>query len=135
MITGAMYDTLLFLHVLAAFLLVAVLGLYWAMYAVDSVALVRLSGIALALWGLASVSVLVFGIWLAFDNDFYDAWEAWIVAAVVLWLVQGAFGSKLSQGYKKMAGGVAERPALSAHVIASVAVILLLIDMVWKPGS
>ncbi len=130
-----MYETLLFLHVLGAFLLVAMLGLYWAFY-VGSGSLVRLSRIAFALWGLGSLAVLVFGIWLAFDVSGYQLWDAWIVVAIVLWLVQGAFGSQLSQGYKRMADGmVAQRPALSAHVVATAAVALLLIDMIWKPGA
>ena len=53
----------------------------------------------------------------------------------MLWLVQGAFGSQLSQGYKAIDGMVAQRPALSAHVVATAAVALLLIDMIWKPGA
>jgi hypothetical protein len=131
-----MYDTLLFLHVLGAFLLVATLGVYWAMYVASSPGwIVRLAAVALPLWGLGSVSVLVFGIWLSFDVSGYNLWDGWIAAAIVLWLVQGAFGSKLSQGYRSVARGVAERPALSAHVIASAAVVLLLADMIWKPGT
>ncbi|HEY7259750.1 MAG TPA: hypothetical protein VH459_11800 [Gaiellales bacterium] len=131
-----MYETLLFLHVLGAFLLVATLGLYWAMYAAGPAGTIaRLGNVAMALWGIASISVLVFGIWLSFDVSVYNPWDGWIIAAIVLWLVQGAFGSKLSQGYKRVASGMTERPALSAHLIASGAVILLLIDMVWKPGA
>ena len=35
-----------------------------------------------------------------------------------------------------MTEGMTERPALSAHVVATAgAVLLLLIDMVWKPGA
>ena len=49
--------------------------------------------------------------------------------------MQGAFGSNLSQGYRRMAGGTSVPPALSAHLIASGAVLLLLVDMVWKPGA
>jgi hypothetical protein len=94
-----------------------------------------LGNLAFPLWGLGSIAVLVFGIWLSFDVSVYNVYDGWIVAAIVLWLVQGAFGSKLSQGYKKMAVGVGERPALSAHLIASGAVLLLLIDMIWKPGA
>jgi len=131
-----MYETLLFLHVLGAFLLVAALGLYWAMYAAGPAgSIARLGNVALPLWGLGSISVIVFGIWLSFDVSQYNPWDAWIVVAIVLWLVQGAFGSKLSQGYKRVAAGMADRPALSAHLIASGAVLLLLIDMVWKPGA
>lgn len=136
MIPPRMYDTLLFLHVLGAFILVAMLGVYWAMYAAGASGwLAPLGTIAFPLWGVGSISVLVFGIWLAFDVSVYDPWDGWIVLAIVLWLVQGAFGSKLSQGYKNLAVGVGGRPALSAHLIASGAVLLLLIDMVWKPGA
>jgi hypothetical protein len=131
-----MYDTLLFLHVLGAFLLVAMLGLYWAMYLAGTPSwMAPLGNLAFPLWGLGSIAVLVFGIWLSFDVSVYNPWDGWILIAIVLWLVQGAFGSKLSQAYKKMAVGVGERPALSAHLIASGAVVLLLIDMVWKPGA
>jgi uncharacterized membrane protein len=129
-----MYETLLLLHVLSAFVLVAVLGIYWARYAGSS-SLVRLSGLAFPLWGAASLSVLVFGIWLAFDVSGYALWDGWMVAAIALWLVQGAFGSQLAQGYKKMTAGMAERPTLSAHVVATAAVALLLVDMIWKPGA
>jgi hypothetical protein len=128
------YETLLFLHVLSAFVLVAALGIYWAIY-VGSASLVRLSGLAFPLWGAASLAVLVFGIWLAFDVSGYRVWDGWILAAIALWLVQGAFGSRLSQGYRAMTGGRADRPALSAHVVATAAVLLLLIDMIWKPGA
>jgi hypothetical protein len=131
-----MYDTLLFLHVLGAFLLVVTLGAFWAMYLAGTPAWITpLGTLAFPRWGLGSVAVLVFGIWLSFDVSVYNVYDGWIVAAIVLWLVQGAFGSKLSQGYKKMAVGVGERPALSAHLIASGAVLLLLIDMIWKPGA
>jgi hypothetical protein len=131
-----MYETLLFLHVLGAFLLVAMLGLYWAMYLVGPAGSIsRLGGVAMPLWGVGSISVLVFGLWLSFDVSRYNPWDGWIVVAIVLWFVQGAFGSKLSQGYKRAASGATDRPPLSAHVIATGAVLLLLIDMVWKPGA
>jgi hypothetical protein len=131
-----MYDTLLFLHVLGAFLLVAMLGVFWAMYLAGAPAWIApLGKLAFPLWGLGSIAVLVFGIWLSFDVSVYNVYDGWILIAIVLWLVQGAFGSKLSQGYKNVASGVGGRPALSAHLIASGAVLLLLIDMVWKPGA
>ena len=131
-----MYDTLLFLHVLSAFLLVAMLGVFWAMYLAGAPEWIApLGNLAFPLWGLGSIAVLVFGIWLSFDVSVYNVYDGWILIAIVLWLVQGAFGSKLSQGYKNVASGVGGPPALSAHLIASGAVLLLLIDMVWKPGA
>ncbi len=129
-----MYETLLFLHVLSAFVLVAAIGLCWAIY-VGGGPLVRLGAVVFPVWGAASISVLVFGVWLAFDVSGYQLWDGWILAALALWAVSGAFGSQLAQGYKKMTEGMTERPALSAHVVATAAVLLLLIDMVWKPGA
>ena len=129
-----MYETLLFLHVLSAFVLVAAIGLCWAIY-VGGGSLVRLGAVVFPVWGAASIAVLVFGVWLAFDVPGYELWDGWILAALALWAVSGAFGSQLSQGYKKMTEGMTERPALSAHVVATAAVLLLLIDMVWKPGA
>lgn len=129
-----MYETLLFLHVLSAFVLVAAIGLCWAIY-VGGGSLVRLGAVVFPVWGAASIAVLVFGVWLAFDVSGYELWDGWILAALALWAVSGAFGSQLAQGYKKMTEGMTERPALSAHVVATAAVLLLLIDMVWKPGA
>ena len=131
---GLVYHTLLFLHVLSAFALVAALGLFWAFYAgVGS--LRRLTGFAFGLWGAGSLLVIVFGIWLAFDVGGYKIWDPWIIGAIVLWFIAGAFGSQLSTGYRRMSAEAAEKPALSAHVLTSVVVALLLIDMIWKPGA
>ena len=129
-----MYETLLFLHVLSAFVLVAAIGLCWAIY-VGGAPLVRLGAVVFPVWGAASIAVLVFGVWLAFDVSGYALWDGWILAALALWAVSGAFGSQLSQGYRAMTRGATQRPALSAHVVATAAVLLLLIDMVWKPGA
>jgi hypothetical protein len=129
-----MYETLLFLHVLSAFVLVAAIGLCWAIY-VGGGSLVRLGAVVFPVWGAASIAVLVFGVWLAFDVSGYQIWDGWILAALALWALSGAFGSQLAQGYKKMTDGIPERPALSVHVVATAAVLLLLIDMVWKPGA
>ena len=88
-----MYDTLLFLHVLGAFLLVATLGVYWAMYVAGpgGGALLRLSGVALPLWGLASISVIVFGIWLALQSlGNAGLWSALIAFYVARGGLQGA---------------------------------------------
>ena len=134
MIGGKMYDTLLFLHVLSAFAMVTALGLFWALY-VASGSLMRLVGFTFGLWGAGSVLVIVFGIWLAFDVGGYSLLDGWIIGAIVLWLIAGAFGGQLSTGYRKLAGGAGERPALMMHVLTSLAVFLLLIDMIWKPGA
>ena len=47
-----MYDTLLFLHVLGAFLLVAMLGVFWAMYLAGAPEWIApLGNLAFPLWG------------------------------------------------------------------------------------
>jgi uncharacterized membrane protein len=133
------YGILLFLHVISAVALVAGLGFFWTLYiGAGSAArptLARLTPFVFALWGAGSVLVLVFGIWLALHVRGYHLWDGWIIAAIILWLVLGAFGGQLSTGYRRMAGADTDRPALSMHVLTSLAVLLLLIDMIWKPGA
>lgn len=129
-----MYHTLLFLHVLSAFAMVAALGLFWAVYFADGGPLLRLTTLAFALWGAASLLVLVFGIWLALHVSGYGLGDFWISGAIVLWLIAGAFGGRMSSGYRKMAVG-GPRPELLVHVVTTIAVVLLLIDMIWKPGA
>ncbi len=43
--------------------------------------------------------MLVFGIWLAIDVDGYEVWDGWVIAALVLWFVMGALGSRTGKIY------------------------------------
>ena len=128
-----MYDWLLFLHVVAGFMVVAGLAAYGVLVFSGGAAVQRaMAAPAAALWNAGALGVLVFGVWLAIDVDGYELWDGWIIAALVLWLVAGAVGGRLERGLRE--GDNAVNPRLLVAVMA-VATTLLLLDMIFKPGA
>jgi uncharacterized membrane protein len=154
-------DWILALHLISAFALVGALTIFSAMIAAlwrtDDPAAVtsfmRLSIPGNALVGIGMGGTIVFGVWLAISLDAYHVWDGWVIAALVLWLLGGFFGSRTGDGYKQTAdmaaqlssSGAARSPELSAamgasrafwfHVATIVVVVLILVDMIWKPGA
>lgn len=156
------HDWLLFLHVLSAFALVAALVLYTVLIAVvwnkdvptDVARLFRISKMGDVLIAVGSIGVLVFGIWLAIEDDRYKVWDGWVIAALVLWLVMGALGSRTGKIYNaardrarslvregnnspnaELRALVQDRRGLWFHTSGVIVVLLLLIDMIFKPGA
>ena len=143
------YEVLLFLHLLSAFALVAGLVLYYtvlvgarrAASAADAKPLLRMTGLATALWNVGGLGVLVFGVWLALDV--YEIWDAWILLAIVLWVVASAAGGPLSRDYRTASGedGDAALATVRASrtslllAVASAASFALLLVMIFKPGA
>ena len=129
----SLYDWLLFLHVLAAFMLVASLAAYGALLLGTGAGAARraLAPPATALWNVGGIGVLVLGIALALEVDGYELWDGWIIAAVVLWLVASAAGGRLQRELREGAAGSAR----VLFAVMAVATLLLLIDMVYKPGA
>ncbi len=133
----SLYEWLLFLHVLAAFALVAGLAAYGVLVLGGGGDAARraLAPPALALWNAGGLGVLVFGIWLALNVDGYELWDGWILAAIVLWLVaSGAGGSLERELGERSAPPQSGRGRLLLAVMA-LATLALLIDMVYKPGA
>jgi uncharacterized membrane protein len=156
------YDWLLFLHVFSAFALVAALTLYTVLIVSvwnkdvpgDVARLFSLQRVGDVLVGVGSIGVLVFGIWLAIDVKGYELWDGWIIAALVLWFVMGALGSRTGKIYKavrdraralvregdnapsaELRALVQNRQGLWLHAASVLVVLLLLIDMIFKPGA
>ena len=133
----SLYETLLFLHVLLAFALVA--GIVALGYVVLSADGEHLRGVlttpALALWNVGGIGVLVFGIWLALDADRYEIFDGWIIAAIVLWLVVSAAGGPLTKALRDTTAAFDRGRARLLLAVMAVATLLLLVDMVWKPGA
>ena len=65
----------------------------------EAVRLFRIQRVGDVLVAVGSIGVLVFGIWLAIDVDGYEVWDGWVIAALVLWLVMGALGSRTGKLY------------------------------------
>ena len=124
-----MTDTLLFLHVLAAFLLMTTVVMLSGV-ALGTPAPARTISLANLLWDVGGIGTLVFGIWLALDIDGYGLFDFWIIAAIVLW----AIATELGRRARGAVDDARERFA-QWHWLRTVVVVLLLADMIFKPGA
>jgi hypothetical protein len=138
------YDWLLFLHVLAAFVMVSGAALFMgALLALrrrpDTVIAARLAPAATVLWGIGSLAVIVFGIWLAFHVSVYSITDGWIIAAIVLWAIGGAIGGRIGKGYSALRGGGVGAMELNQltimNVVLAIVLLAILYDMIYKPGA
>ena len=125
-----MYHTLLFLHLIAAFLLAVTIVMYSAV-ALGATTDRRMLFVADRCWDVGGLGTLIFGIWLALNLEQYDFFDFWILLALVLWLVATGLG----QTVQRRVGGDDARAVEAMHWIRTIVVIALLVTMVWKPGA
>jgi len=155
-------DWALAVHVLSAFAYVGGLVLFWvlivAVRRVDTPEetlrmepIVKVGNVAV---GLGAVGTILVGIYLAFAVDSYAIWDGWIIAALVLWAVAGALGQRTGVAYMQGMNKAKELDAagktgpdrellalnrtqtgLILQTLASLAVLLILVDMIFKPGA
>ncbi|MCE3286872.1 MAG: putative integral rane protein [Gaiellaceae bacterium] len=155
-------DWILALHVLSAFAYVAAIVLFWVLIAAVRRAdtpdeTIRMEPIVKVGNGAVAVGVggtLIFGLWLAFSVGGYDIWDPWIIIALVLWAVAGGIGQRTGVEFtagmtraKELEAAGQNGPSaellavnrtqrgLWLHTAASVVLLLILIDMIWKPGA
>jgi uncharacterized membrane protein len=119
----------------------------------DSALLLRLIRRTIPIIGVGSVAALVFGLWLVGEEDDAKLFSFWVLAALVLWAVMGALGG-IGGKHQERTREVAERLAADGDTstdelrallrdtrgnamswLAGLATLLLLVDMIWKPGS
>lgn len=156
-------DWLFFLHILSAFALVAALVIYWTIAVagrnvdrpVDSLRYFRVAKPANVLIIVGTMGTLIFGIWLAIDFEAYQVWDGWILAAIVLWAISAGTSQRGGKTYTE-AQKLAERlvvenrgaepspdlrvlltnkNAMWLNIASSLAVFLILVDMIYKPGA
>jgi len=155
-------DWMLALHVVSGFAVVAALILFWVLIVAGrrtdtpegTLRMGPMTRVAGATIGIGMGGTIALGIWLAFSVGGYDIWDGWIVAAIVLWVVATALGQRVNTAYEAgvkkaqelqsagQTGSSAELLALNRtskglvlQVVVSVAVLLIIIDMIWKPGA
>jgi uncharacterized membrane protein len=155
-------DWVLALHVLSAFAYVAGMVLFWVLIVAvrradtpdETVRMEPIVKIGNAAVGIGAGGTILLGIFLAFSYGGYDIWDGWIIAAIVLWVLAAAAGSRTGNEYLKgmrkaqelqtagQSGPNAELLALNRtsngvlfHALASAIVLLIVIDMIWKPGA
>ena len=125
-----MYDWLLFLHLISAFLLGVTVVVYSAV-AFGATTDGRTMFMADRCWDVGGLGTLVLGIWLALHLDQYDFFDGWILGAIGLWLVATGLGQSVIR--RRAAGDTAAIDTM--HWLRTLAVIGLLVLMVWKPGA
>ena len=152
---------LLSLHVLSAALMVAGIVLFWVLIVSgrnidtpeDTLRVGPIAKVGNAAVGIGMGGTIILGVVLAFSYGGYDIWDGWIIAAIVLWAISGWTGAEAGKGYGN-AGMEAQRlaaegtpisasvgetfgpsRAFKMHLVSNVAILLLLLDMIWKPGA
>jgi hypothetical protein len=155
-------DWLLALHVLSAFAYVAGIVLFWVLVVavrktdtpdgtIRMEPIVKVGNVAV---GIGAVGTILLGIWLAFALDGYAIWDGWIIAAIVLWAIAGGIGQRTGAAYMQgmtkakeldaagQSGPNTELLALNRtstgllmQSLASIVLLLILLDMIFKPGA
>jgi uncharacterized membrane protein len=155
-------DWILALHVLSAFAYVAGVVLFWVLVVAvrrtdtpeDTIRMEPMVKVGNASVGIGATGTIVLGIWLALSYGGYELWDGWIVAAIVLWVASAATGSRTGAEYLKgmrraqelqssgRTGPDLELLALNGtqrglllHALTSTIVLVILVDMIWKPGA
>jgi hypothetical protein len=152
------------LHLLTAATLVGSLVLSWVVvYALRSAATagatLELNRVATVGWAAIAAGIagtIGFGLWLAILHDEFHPWDGWVigVAAIVLWAIATAALLRSAPEYRKpvhAAKALAARgktdadPELLAlnrtatglllRALASLAIVLIVVDIIYKPGA
>ncbi len=153
---------ILALHVLSAFAYVAGMIVFWVLIVAvrradtpdETIRMEPIVRVGTIGTGIGAGGTIIFGIWLAFSVGGYDIWDGWIIAAIVLWAIAGGIGGRTGKAYTEgmnkakeleaagQTGSNAELLALNRtqnglllHSVASLVLLLILIDMIWKPGA
>lgn len=155
-------DWLLALHLLSAFALVGALTMFsigvFALRSADTprqvLALQPAMKVATAAIGVGVAGTIIFGVWLAISLDAYQVWDLWVILALIGWAAATEIGRRGGNMFaaavtraetlagegrnepdaelKALAGN---RQAANLHWISTAITLLILVDMIWKPGA
>jgi hypothetical protein len=151
-------DWMLALHLIAAFVVASALVLFSVlvfngrrMTTIDQTrTLFRVAPVGNVLITAGLGLVLIFGVILALDSDRFNIWDGWVIAAIILFAIFGGIGQRAGAYYtevQKLAeepGGGNEAEVLTRLKVstgvtlhsATVALfVLILLDMIFKPGA
>lgn len=155
-------DWIFALHLLSAATLVGSLVMSWIVVVSllsvhtpgETIALSRVAMVGTVTTVVGLIGAIAFGIWLAILRDAFRVWDGWVIAAIVLWVIAAAALWRSFVEYAKpvetaraliAAGETAPSAELTAsnrastglllRVLASAAIVLIVIDMLWKPGA
>jgi hypothetical protein len=149
------YDWMLALHLLAAFAIAAALVLYSVLVVsgrrmttlAQTRTLFRVAPVGGPLIGAGMGLALAFGIVLALKSSDFEIWNGWIIAAFVLWALLADIGRRSGVYYtdvQKLSESGQETEVLARlraskgallHTATVALFVLLLLDMLFKPGA
>ncbi len=155
-------DWLLALHLLSAFALVGAITMFSIGFVVlrsaetpgRVLAIASTLRVAQVSVGIGVVGTIVFGVWLAISVDAYQVWDLWVLLALVGWAVASEAGRRsgplLEPAFKRareladqgrggpdveLVAAARSQQALMLHSVSTVVTLLVLVDMIWKPGA
>jgi hypothetical protein len=155
-------DWIFALHLLSAATLVGSLVMSWILVVSQrsantpdaTLGLNRVAAVGTVAIVVGLVGAIGFGIWLAILRDNFQVWDGWVIAAIVLWGVATVALLRSFVEYAKPAarartlvasgqtGPSSELAALNKtstglflRVLASASIVLIVVDMIWKPGA
>ena len=118
----------------------------------EIVVLFRLTRLAVVSVMVGMTLALAFGLWLVADLDLVKWTDAWVISAIVLWFIANALGSnggrrdrharelaerlaaEGDQPSSELRGMMRDPITLAMSWGSGLAVIVILILMIWKPG-
>jgi hypothetical protein len=151
-------DWMLGLHLISAFAVAAALVLFSVLVfsgrrmttLEQTRTLFRVAPVGNALITAGLGLVLIFGVILAVDSDRFNIWDGWVIAGIVLFAIFGGVGQR-SGAYYTEVQKLAEEPAggneaevlarlkastgATLHFATVALFVLILLDMIYKPGA
>ena len=155
-------DWIFALHLLMAATLVGSLVMTWIVVVASlsaqtpraTLSLHRVGAVGTATTVVGLVGAISFGIWTTILRDDFELWDGWVIAAIALWVVATiallrsfAEYTKPVERAKALAASGQNDPnaeltalnrsttGLLLRAVASAAIVLIVINMIWKPGA
>jgi hypothetical protein len=149
------YDWMFALHLIAAFGVASSLVLFSVlvyrgrrMTTLDETRMLfRVAPVGGILISAGLAVVVLLGVYLAIASDRYEIWNLWVIAAIVLAIAFGGTGQRSGAYYtevQKLAEQGNEPEVMarlqaptgaSLHLVTVVLFLLIVLDMVFKPGA
>jgi hypothetical protein len=133
---------------------IVVVALYSTAAADETLGFNRVATVANVAIVLGLPGTIALGIWLAILRPQFHPWDGWIIAAIVLWAIATASVARSFVEYRKpvskarelvasgATGASSELSALNRsatgllfRAVGSLAIVLIVIDMIYKPGA
>ena len=150
-------DWMLALHLIAAFAVASSLVLFSVLVVrgrrmttlEETRTLFRVAPVGTLLIAVGLSLVFVFGLVLAIDSKRFNIWDPWVIAGILLVIAFGGVGERTGRYYTAVQEA-AEAPDASEsdvmarlraptgarlHLISVVLFLLIVLDMIFKPGA